>query len=227
MYCITEQQIAYILNDIRRNGVETEDLQLNLLDHICCIMEQELKETDDFEPFYQQTVKQFYKKELREIEEETINLLTFKNYYAMKKLMIISGALSVTAFLGGSVLKLLHWQGASAMFPLAILSFSLLFLPLLVILKIKEATDSRDKIITVLGSAVGILYSLATLFAIEHWEGRTMLWLATTGVSFLVFIPVYFFTGIRKPETKMNTIVTSILFTGITGLLFSMIAIRL
>ena len=86
MYCITEQQIAYILNDIRRNGVETEDLQLNLLDHICCILEQTLKEDDDFERFYHQTIKQFYRKELREIEEETINLLTFKNYYSMKKI---------------------------------------------------------------------------------------------------------------------------------------------
>ena len=43
MYCITEQQIEYILNDIRRNGIETEDLQLNLLDHICCMAEHNLK----------------------------------------------------------------------------------------------------------------------------------------------------------------------------------------
>ena len=56
MYCITDEQIEYILNDIRRNGVEMEDLQLNLLDHICCIMEQELKETDDFEQFYQDKI---------------------------------------------------------------------------------------------------------------------------------------------------------------------------
>jgi hypothetical protein len=90
MYCITDEQIEYILNDIRRNGVEMEDLQLNLLDHICCIMEQELKETDDFEQFYLKTVRRFYNTELREIEEETINLLTFKNYYAMKKTMIVS-----------------------------------------------------------------------------------------------------------------------------------------
>ena len=44
MYNLSEQQIEYILNDIRRNGVEMEDLQLNLLDHICCIIEQNLKE---------------------------------------------------------------------------------------------------------------------------------------------------------------------------------------
>ena len=60
MYAVSEQQIEYILNDIRRNGVEMEDLQLNLLDHICCIIEQNLKEGDDFEGFYRKTVKQFW-----------------------------------------------------------------------------------------------------------------------------------------------------------------------
>ncbi len=62
-----------------------EDLQLNLLDHICCIIEQNLKEGDDFEDFYQKTVKQFCKHQLWEIEEETIILLTIKNYNVMKK----------------------------------------------------------------------------------------------------------------------------------------------
>ena len=61
MYRLSEQQIDYILDDIRRNGIETEDLQLNLLDHICCILERELKDDDDFERLYQQTVKQFFK----------------------------------------------------------------------------------------------------------------------------------------------------------------------
>src|SRR6478736_4356968 len=131
MYCITDEQIEYILNDIRRNGVDTEDLQLNLLDHICCIMEQELKENDDFERFYHATVKRFYKRDLREIEEETINLLTFKNYYAMRKVLIASGVLSVSGFIAGSAFKFMYWPGASVLLTLGIGLFSLVFLPLL------------------------------------------------------------------------------------------------
>ncbi|MBP7245269.1 MAG: hypothetical protein KBA99_08200, partial [Bacteroidia bacterium] len=76
MYCLSEKQIDFILDDIRRNGVELEDLQSNLLDHICCIIELELEENGDFEQFYFSTIKKFYKNELREIEEETISLLT-------------------------------------------------------------------------------------------------------------------------------------------------------
>src|SRR6218665_1697791 len=102
MYCITDQHIDFVLNDIRRNGIETEDLQFNLLDHICCLAEHSLKDGDDFETFYYTAIKQFYSKELREIEEETTRLLTFKNYYMMKKIMMAGGFLSVLAFLAGS-----------------------------------------------------------------------------------------------------------------------------
>jgi len=226
MYCITEQQTEYILNDIRRRGVELKDLQLNLLDHVCCIVEQNLKEGDDFENFYQQTIKQFFKHELWEIEEETITLLTFKNYYAMKKTMIVSGAISVIALFGGSFFKIMHWPGAGMMLLLGIGILSLLFLPLMFLLRAKETNSGRDKVVAGIGTLVGVLVCLATLFKIMHWPGASFLWLATSAISILVFIPLFFFTGIRKPETKLNTIITTIILVGATGLLFSLTNVR-
>ena len=225
MYCITEQQIAYILNDIRRNGVETEDLQLNLLDHICCILEQTLKEDDDFERFYHQTIKQFYRKELREIEEETINLLTFKNYYSMKKIMMASGAMSAAALVAGSCFKVMHWPGAAVLLTLGIVLVSLVFLPVMAVLKVREVKTIRDRSVTALGTVLGILYAMSTLFAVMHWPGRTMLWLSTVGFSAFIFIPVYFFTGIRSVESRVNTLITSVLLVGGTALLFTMIGL--
>lgn len=166
MYRITEEHIDYILDDLRRGGVETEDLQLNLLDHICCLAEQNLAEGDDFEVFYRRTIPSFYRKELRELEEETRLLLTFKNYFMMKKIMIGGGLFAVTAFLFGAWFKIMHWPGAN------------------------------------------------------------MLWLVTICLSAFVFIPLYCFAGIRKPETKTNTILTTIVLTGFTGLMFTMIRLR-
>jgi len=226
MYCITDEQIDFILSDIRRNGVETEDLQLNLLDHICCIVEQNLEEGEDFGTFYQQTVRQFYKRDLKEIEEETQLLLTFKNYYAMKKIMITSGIFSAAAFILGSFFKVMHWPGTAALIFLGILLVSFVVLPLMLLLKVKEGQSGRDKLVFALGTLTGMLYCTSTLFAIMHWPGRTALWISTVGVSMFAFIPAYFFTGIRRPETKSNTILTSILLVGATGLLFSMIGIR-
>jgi len=223
MYCITDEQIEYILSDIRRNGVDTEDLQLNLLDHICCIMEQELKENDDFEHFYHITVQRFYKRELREIEEETIDLLTFKNYYSMRKTLIASGVFSVCAFITGTVFKSMYWPGASILITLGIGSFSLLFLPLLLILKTREAKGAGEKFVAAVGCLVGAMFTIAILFILQHWPGANTLLMSAIGIAAFVLLPAYFFTGIRRPETKMNTIVMSIILLGIIGLQFTMV----
>ena len=228
MYTLSEQQIDHILNDIKHRGVEMEDLQLNLLDHICCIIESDLDQGGDFESHYQKTIPKFFKKELKEIEDETIYLLTFKNYYAMKKTMIITGIVSVSLFIIGSLFKMMHWPGANVMLVSGIVLFSLLFLPLILILKTRDVSSKRDKLITAISSFIGILISIAVLVAVMHWpgSGSGVFWLTAIGVSVFALIPVYFFTGIRNPDTRTNTIVTSIVLIAASGLLFSMINLR-
>lgn len=226
MYCITDQHIDFILDDIRRNGIETEDLQFNLLDHICCLAEQTLREGDDFEGFYRQAIKQFYQKELRELEEETILLLTFKHYFMMKKIMIAGGLLSLLGYLSGSFFKIMHWPGANIMMTSGILLMSFVFLPLVFILKAKEINTGLEKLTIAIGTLLGMLFCLDVLFTINHWPGATALWLATVCLSAFIFIPLYAFTGIRKPETRINTILTTIVLAGFTSLLFTMVRLR-
>ena len=226
MYELNEEQINFILNDIKARGVETEDLQLNLLDHICCIMEADMPEDKTPEEFYKIIIPRFFKRELKEIETETQLLLTFKHYYAMKKTMINSGAAAVIFFILGSIFKIMHWPGASALLVIGITTISLIFLPLLFIMKSKELESVKDKFI--LGTAVflGILFSLSTLFKIQHWPGANRMWIIALGILFLVYIPVYFFSGIRNQETKNNTIISSILLITAGGLLFTLTNLR-
>jgi hypothetical protein len=226
MYSLTDKQIAYILDDIRARGVEMESLQQDLLDHVCCIIENNLEVGGDFEGFYATTIKTFFKHELREIEEETILLLTFKHYYTMKKIMIGSGTISVLTFILGSFFKIMHWNGASILLLIAILSVCSGFLPLMFVLKLREDNSNRDKLISGIGTIFGILISLSTLFKIQHWAGANIMWLISLGILGFVFIPIYFFTGIRNPETKTNTIVSSILMVIVAGLLFTLSSIH-
>jgi hypothetical protein len=226
MYCLSDKQIEYIFNEIRRNKIEMKDLQLNLLDHICCIIEQNLKDENDFEYFCEKTLKQFYKNELREIEEETIQLLIFKNYYIMKKVMIITGTLSAAAFIAGSLFKIMHLQLAAPLLFLAILIISFVFLPILFVVKTREINANRDKLIIALATIVGILYCLSMLSLVMHWTIKGPIWLVTLAIAFFVFIPAYFFTGIRKPETKVNTIVSTILLVAVTGIQFTLTDLR-
>lgn len=222
MYTLSDRQVDFILEDLLARGVTTDSLRYNLLDHICCIIEQELQPGEAFEPFYREVVRRFYQKELRELEAETTLLLTFKHYYAMKKVMMWSGLLTVAAFIVGSVFKILQWPGASILLVLGFAGISLLFLPLLFLLKIRETPAVRDRVILALGIVAGSLYFLAMLFHLQHWPGARILWFGNLILSFFIFLPLYFFSGIRRPETRVNTIVSSILLMAVIGSQFAL-----
>lgn len=223
MYCLSEKQIDYILNDISARGVEMESLQLNLHDHICCIIEQNLEENGDFESFYQKTIKTFYKDEIWEIEEETLLLLTYKNYYAMKKIMILSGTFSAATMILGILFKFMHWPGAPLFIQLGIGTSSLIFLPLLYLLKSKDKPQIKEKIILALGILSGILISLSILFKIMHWPYAMIMGYSSVFILGLILLPIYFITGIKNPENKINTITISIVIIMICGLWLTLV----
>lgn len=223
MYQISDLQIDYILNDISARGVEMESLQQNLLDHICCIIENNLEENGDFESFYQKTIETFYKDQLWEIEEETLQLLTFKNYYTMKKVMIVSGTFSAAAMILGILFKFLHWPGASFLIILGIGASSLIFLPLLFTLKLKEQQNLKDKIGLGLISLASILLCLSVLFKVMHWPGANLMGVMFLVILGLIFLPLNFINGIRNPERKINTIATSVLIIVFCGLFLTLI----
>lgn len=234
MYPISEQQIDFILNDISGRGIKMRDLQLNLLDHICILIEENLEEGGDFEHFYASVITAFYTKELCEIEEETILLLTNKNQLSMKRAMIISGTFSVAAFLAASLAKILYSNLTDFLTFLGFLSFVFLFLPFVFIVKFREAVTRQDKLIMASGTLAGILYFFCMLlkflgpggpfFLGQHWGNLEMiwltLWLISLTIALFVFIPAYFLAGIRKPETKTNTIVISIFLVVFAGIQF-------
>lgn len=223
MYTLSETQIDFILDDIRRNGIELEDLQLNLLDHICCIVEQNLEDNGDFEQFYFSTRKMFYKHHLKEIEEETISLMTYKNYYMMKKIMMISGVVSVALMTMGIVLKFLHWPGAAVGIVLGVGVISFVFLPLMFLLKIKEQNNLKDKALTGLGTLAAICLTLGVLFKVMHWPGANMLSIIALVFLMCLYLPMYFISGIRNPDTKTNTIVNSVLIITACGLILTLV----
>ena len=62
MYTITDKNIDFILEDLGKRGITTESLLLNLLDHVCILIEANLEENGDFEQCYTKTIKAFYEK---------------------------------------------------------------------------------------------------------------------------------------------------------------------
>lgn len=222
MYTLTDTQLDFIRTDLCARGIGRIELQDDLLDHVCCIIERNLEPDGDFEGYYAQIIVTFYHDELAEIEKETIQLLTFKNYYAMKNTLIRSGSFATLLLILGIVFKFMHWPGAAVLLVVSILIISLLFLPLVFLLKTKESVQKSVKWIVGIGVFSGIAISLGTLFKVMHWPYANLLMIGAMVALVLLFLPLYFFTGIKKPDTKINTIITSVFILVGCGLLLTL-----
>jgi hypothetical protein len=107
MYSLNEQQLDFILADIKARGVRLESLQYDLLDHICIIIEHKLEDEEDFQLCYEATIQTFYRQELREIEDETRFLLACRNRLTLSRSQFF--LLLFTIFIGPFISCDLAW----------------------------------------------------------------------------------------------------------------------
>ena len=103
----------------------------------------------------------------------------------------------------------------------------LVYLPLLFLFKKNETTESRAKLLLAIGTINGILFCLNALFKVMHWPGANTMWFMTLGLFALVFIPLYFFNGIRDQANKINTITTTLILIILAGVFFLQTSLRL
>lgn len=222
MYSVTEEQVEFILKDIEARGVVLEDLRDNLLDHMCCIIEQEMNEKEDFKVFYESVLLRFFKDNLQEIQVETDNLIKFKNFYSMKKIMKISGIATVLFTTMGAILKTLHLPGAAINIVLGGFTFSLIFLPLLIAIKFRDEESKVDKAVFSFGFLIAMILSAGLIFKLMHWPFANVMMLSSTVTFTFVYVPLYFFTRVRRAELRFNTIVNSVLMMACGGIFFSL-----
>jgi hypothetical protein len=219
---ISDEELDFILKDIKANGVVIEDLQNNLLDHICCIIEHEMPVNEDFYKFYKQILPRFFKNDLKELQVETENLLTFKNYYAMRNTLKISGIVSALFTILGASLKVLHLPGAGFAIILGGTLFSLLFLPLMIVLKFKDEEKQVDKIVLSFGFLIAMVAFTGVIFKLMHWPWANIMMISSTATFVFAYVPLYYFTRIRRPELKFNATINSVLMMACGGLIFAL-----
>jgi len=222
MHKISDEQVDFILRDIKARGIEIEDLQNNLLDHMCCIIENEMPENTDFYTFYENIVPAFFVHELKEIQTETEQLIRFKHYYAMKRTLKISGITSAILTLVGAILKTLHLPGAGITIILGGLMFSLIFLPLMIVLKFKEDDSKTEKWVFTLGFILAMGSTVGVLFKLMYWPYANFLMRGSITLFVFAYVPLYFITRIRREDLKFNTTVNAVLMMACGGMLYAL-----
>lgn len=124
-----------------------------------------------------------------------------------KKWTYVAGFIG-TFFLSLSFLfKLMHWPGTGIMLLLSILLICLVFLPSLIIHKLRQKEFQTPKYIFVLALLGLIIFLIGFDFKMMHWPGAGILFLAGTILLFFVAFPLYVYKTYKESVTIENSFI--------------------
>jgi hypothetical protein len=215
MESLNERHIEIVHDLILSKGVDLPELRIDLLDHICCMIEERMMAGADFNQALNKSFELFGNNELIEIQELTIYLLTQKQN-KMKKVTGIIGIVASTFIILGVVAKVMHWQGASIVLVLGLVSVGLIVLPLMAYMDWQGKKDNLQKATSTIGYISAMLLTFATLFKLFHWPGGNVLNYIGFATLSLIFLPMFAYKRYKFAENKLLSIALSmIIFSGV------------
>jgi len=181
---LNEQDIDWIKQLILEHGITDHALVESLLDHLCCMVENEPTTSGDWKHFVENEIKKMHPIALHHLQTEKEIIIEQLKNNNMKK--IVSNTLmgSVALLLTGVVFKIFHWPGASF---IIILGCGIGAVTALIsaLYHNKEKQSFKFTLITLLAAC----FSMGCLFKIQHWPFANLLMLSgVLGTAFL-FVP--------------------------------------
>lgn len=190
---ITDEQFTFISTKINHSGISSKEVQDDLIDHFCCLVEIEMQRGNSFEEAYQSAYQQTTPNGFEEIQYETFFLLNHKKLILMKQFTYISGYLFALSTTAGAFFKIMHFPGANIMLFSGLTGIAFVFLPLLLFNKFKDKVFKvmSEKLKWIFGTISIILILLGSSFKMMHLQGAGVLFglgMLTFGLLFLPFL---------------------------------------
>jgi hypothetical protein len=197
---LDERHVELVRQEVERSHITSPLLKDDLIDHLCCSIEEELARGNEFSKSLQGAIDDLAPRGLYKIQIQT-NVLLDSKYTNMKKLTFLFGLLSTMTMSLGWTLRILRYgELANAIFAFGMLAFVALFLPLLAILYFRGNTQRPwySKWQMMLGSLSFIFIGFAWLLKIMHMPGADQV-LLMGGLFFTFgFLPLLFLNFYKK-----------------------------
>lgn len=224
MICVTiDDNLDRIRSDLVRRGLTYDPLMDDLLDHVCCLVEEGMNEGGDFESTYSHVLDSIGEKSLHEIQHRTLLNLDRK-FQNMKKYTYIIGLSAALLSLVAALFKKLHWPGAGVLIALAVLVIVGVFLPMYFIVNHREQSEKKNPVYAIVGYFTLAVLIVSILFKIMHWPGANMLMQLGFAVLIIGFVPLYVVNAFQKAgkeQTRLPYIVMLLLGISLVVLISS------
>jgi hypothetical protein len=220
---IIDMKVDWIESDLIKRGMNYDKLREDVLDHICCLVEESMNQGLDFDSSYSEVVDNIGNSRLQEIEHQTLLLLDIK-FQKMKKTTYIIGLISAIIVLFGSLSKTMHWPGAGIALSLGLLATVFVFLPLYFVVTYREQSEKKSIIYPIIGYLTIALLLTGAIFKIQHWPGANFVLRGGMAVLIIGFVPLYLVNAFQKAKGEkvgLPYIVMLLVGIGITTLTFN------
>lgn len=221
---LTEKHISEITTLVRAKGVEMEELLFDLVDHVCCMVEEKMEQGKNYTSALEESISSFGNNGIRNIQEETNYLLT-KNILVMRKTMHIIGITSTIMLLVGAFFKIKHYPGAGILYVTGGFLLSFAFLPLLATVKIKEKLGKLRTWSTILGVASAFVLINGIFFKVMHWPMANILMNVGVGLLLFIYLPLAIYAAVKHKDIRANTLTSIIIAVAGFTVMFSLVKV--
>jgi hypothetical protein len=192
-----DDNLDRIRSDLARLGLTYERLVEDVLDHVCCLVEEEMNRGIDFETSYDHVLGTIGESQLKEIQHHTLLNLD-KKFQRMKNFTYLFGLTSALLTIVGAFFKRMHWPAAGILITVGIALVVLVFLPLYFVTNHREQEEKKNPIYAVVGYLTLALLLTSALFKIMHWPGANIMIQVAVGFLVIGFIPLYVVNVFQK-----------------------------
>jgi hypothetical protein len=128
-----------------------------------------------------------------------------------KKWTHIIGFLGTFILSVGFLFKVQHWPGAGIGITLGIVIICLIFLPMVIINRLRDDQDSVPKYVFATALLGLMLLIAGFMFKIQHWNGSAVLMLAGSVLLVFIAFPVFVFKSFKNEPHVSNSFIFIVL----------------
>ncbi len=200
MFELSFAQVQLIKTEVSRADISLSHLPYDLIDHICCDIENTMNQGLPFEKAYEAVKKKIGIRGLQQIQEDTLFLID-KKYRIMKNTMKIFGVIAPILMAVGGLFKIEHWPAAGIMLTLGFFLLTFVFLPSAIYVSYREVSNKTKLFLHLSGFLAGFLFAISFLFKIQHWPWASYLMFAAV-IASMGFIPALFIGQLKTTESN-------------------------
>lgn len=201
MNCLDSRHIRQIEEDVENARITINNLSQELVDHICCEVEDLMSKGRTFDEAYALIKEQTGIKVLQQIQENTL-YLTDKKYKTMKTTMKITGNVSLALIAIGTAFKIMHWPGASITLILGFFTLCFIFFPAAIYLNYNYRKEQKKPLLNISIGVGGVTFMAGVLFKLMHWPGAALLLFAGWTIILGIFLPILLLVKLKEAETR-------------------------